>query len=443
MPAPENNDPEIRVTDRAAQANLRIVLELCAAGRLRCSATTRRPSAATQNLIAEHLTGGDFYPGTDLAIQTFAWPLLLQAGGLATLDGTKLLLTPKGRAAQTKPGHQALADLWRRWLTRGLIDEFSRVDAIKGQRGANVVSAVKTRRSEVGEALHLCEPGDWLPVDDLFALMRQNGLDPAVHRSERALWRLYLQEPEYGSLGYDGYHPWSLLQGRYTLAVLFEYTATLGLIDVSYIDPVGARDDYSMLWGAEGTDTISRYDGLTAVRLNPLGAFVSGMAKRYEPGPDGDLVPTPEESLTVLDNGDIVATATISADDELALTAIAQRTGDRLWTVTTASLLAALDAGRTPADITTFLRQRTVHALPAILTAMIDDVARRSTLLIDGAQRWLISSADPALIALITHDRHLRALCEAVGDHHLAVLPGAETKFRAALRGLGYLVPAK
>lgn len=418
------------------------MLELCAAGSVRCSATTRRPSVATQHVIAEHLAGGDFYPDSDLGIQAFAWPLLLQAGGLAALDGSKLLLTAKGRAAQSRPGQVVLAELWQRWLTHGLIDEFSRIDAIKGQRGTSVLSAVKGRRSDVGDALSLCESGAWVPVDDIFARMRKNGLDPQVHRSERALWRLYLQEPEYGSLGYDGCHPWSLLQGRYTLAVLFEYAATLGLVDVRYINPVGARDDYRNLWGADWTETISRYDGLTAVRLNPLGAFALGKAERYELGGDSDLIPATEGSITALSNGDIVATTKISSADELALTAIADRSGDRVWTVTTASLLAALASGRALADIVTFVRQRSAHTLPATFTAMIDDVSRRSTVLVDRGQRWLISATDPALIALIAHDRRLRALCEAVGDKHLAVSPGAEAKFRAALLKLGYLVPA-
>jgi hypothetical protein len=33
------------------------------------------------------------------------------------------------------------------------------------------------------------------------------------------------------SLGYSGFADWPILEGRYTLAVLFEYAATLGLID--------------------------------------------------------------------------------------------------------------------------------------------------------------------------------------------------------------------
>jgi hypothetical protein len=62
-----------------------------------------------------------------------------------------------------------------------------------------------------------------------------------IARSERGLWRLYLGDPEYGSLGYDGHHDWAILEGRYTLAILFEYAATLGLLDVDYSGGCGSR----------------------------------------------------------------------------------------------------------------------------------------------------------------------------------------------------------
>jgi hypothetical protein len=56
--------------------------------------------------------------------------------------------------------------------------------------------------------------------------------------------------------------------------VLLEYAATLGLIDVAYTDPRGARGDYRALWGADQLACLSRYDGLVAVRVNELGAAI-------------------------------------------------------------------------------------------------------------------------------------------------------------------------
>ncbi|MFW6723272.1 hypothetical protein ACHZ98_24570 [Streptomyces sp. MAR4 CNY-716] len=62
----------------------------------------RRPVAPAPLSVADVLEGGDFYEHE--AIAAFAWPMLLQAGGLAQLTGGRLVLTPRGRAALTRPG---------------------------------------------------------------------------------------------------------------------------------------------------------------------------------------------------------------------------------------------------------------------------------------------------------------------------------------------------
>lgn len=55
------------------------------------------------------------------------------------------------------------------------------------------------------------------------------------------------------------------------LVLLFEYAATLGLVDVRYVPPGGARSDCTNQWGGEWLGRLSRYDGLQEVRLTPLG----------------------------------------------------------------------------------------------------------------------------------------------------------------------------
>ncbi|MFE0705269.1 hypothetical protein [Streptomyces sp. NPDC058872] len=316
--------PRVRHTEHEAQGNLLTVLRLCMTGKLRCSEKTRRPSAATVSAVADVLDGGDFYPHE--AIAAFAWPMLLQAGGLAQLTGGRLVLTTRGRAALTRPPHLTIPQLWQRWLNNSLLDEFSRVEEIKGQRSANVLTAAKPRRKLVGQALAGLTPGEWMSIDGLFTDMRAAGLDPVVHRSERALWKLYLEDPQYGSLGYDGYHGWSLLQGRYTLAVFFEYAATLGLIDIEYVPPVGARDDYRDNWGGDYLDRLSRYDGLSALRLNPLGAHAVGLTDDYAPAQvPASAVPTGR--VTVLASFDIVALDGLPSADTLLLDATGKRTG--------------------------------------------------------------------------------------------------------------------
>jgi Helicase conserved C-terminal domain len=430
------DDATIRSTQTEALANVLAVLQLCGAGKLRCSEKTQRPAAATVAAVAEVLAGGDFYPTEPIA--ALAWPLLIQAGGLAELAGGRLQLTTKGRAALGRPPAETIRTLWRCWVNRAVIDELSRVEHIKGQRTANTLTSAKTRRQKVATALSRCPVDEWVAIDDLFTRMRRGGLSPTVARSDRALWRLYLTDPEYGSLGYVGFADWPILEGRYTLAVLFEYAGTLGLFDLDYTDPAGARDDFRGNWGTDELDYLSRYDGLRAVRLNALGAYALGLADRYQ-APAVD--PAVAGALKVLPNLDIVVTGELPPADRLTLDAYAQRTADRVWALREATLLAALDAGRSLDQLHDFLAVRATHELPNPVTTLLADVAARAGRLRNLGVVRLVECADPALATLIAGDRRLRGVCQPVGDRHLAIAIDREPEFRKALRALGHILP--
>jgi Helicase conserved C-terminal domain len=427
----------IRLTEQEAQLNLHTVLQLCAAGNLRCSDKTRRPASATIRTLASHLAHGDFYVSD--AIASFAWPLLIQAGGLATIEGGRLQLTAKGRTALRKPPFEVIRQLWQRWLTHAVIDEFSRIEEIKGQRARNVLSSAKTRRQTVVQALVSCPPDEWISVDTLFATMRRSNLSPTIARSEMALWKLYLVDAHYGSLGYDGFHIWEILEGRYTLAVLFEYAGTLGLLDLDYIHPTGARKDFQANWGGDDLDALSRYDGLQAIRLNALGSYTFGLTDTYQ-APAGD-----EETpvLKVLPNLDVVATGTLGPGDQLLLSTYAEHTADHVWTISATSLMTAISTGHDPKDFIAFLAHRTEHELPGSLETLISDITRRAGQLADLGHARVIECADSALAALITHNRALRTLCHPIGDRHIVVPLDQELKFRKGLLKLGYVLPGQ
>jgi len=262
-----------RWTAPDALSNLVSVLELAADGQVRYSAGTRRPTAATVKLVEDVLVAGDFYDSGE-PIAAFAWPLLIQVGGLGRLAGTRLELSPRGRAALARPSYEVLGALWARWLGSVSTDELARIEAIKGQRKPGTLTSAITRRAAVAAALTALQPGAWTGAGKLLASLRAQQPPLVAARSLRALWRLYVVDSYFGSLGHAGSRTWDLVEGRYALCVLFEYAATLGLIDVAYTDPRGARDDYRALWGADQLSCLSRYDGLSAVRVNELGAAV-------------------------------------------------------------------------------------------------------------------------------------------------------------------------
>ncbi len=94
-PLHDLGEHRVRLTTPEALTNLRTTLELRAAGDVKCSHTTGRPSPATIGTIAGHLADGDFYAGEPIA--GFAWQRLIHAGGLTRLEGTRPQPTPKGR----------------------------------------------------------------------------------------------------------------------------------------------------------------------------------------------------------------------------------------------------------------------------------------------------------------------------------------------------------
>ena len=232
------------------------------------------PSADDQG--AERWAGGPIRP-----IRPFAWPLLLQAGGLAKQDGAKLALTARGNKALSQPVEETVAHLFARWQLKGAPDELRRVDLIKGQtaKGARL-SAVAERRQVIAVALRDCPVGRWIEIDELFRQMQLRGHNFAVTHNP---WALYLTDPQYGSLGYDGAGGFKILQARYCLAYLFEYLATLGMIDVAYTLPYDARRDFGDAWGTDDLLFLSRYDGLQYLRVNALGAYCLGLSTGYQP----------------------------------------------------------------------------------------------------------------------------------------------------------------
>ena len=439
---------ERRDMESAALHDLPAVLHLVDAGKIAVSDKTQLPGTAAVKAISALLLAGDFYDDAALAashqdyydtvgpIRAFAWPLLLQAGGLAGLTGKRLQLSNNGRKALSAPPQDTLRTLWNRWLKTTLLDELRRVDNIKGQtgKGKRSLTAVAGRRAAIAEALRDCPPGHWIAVDQFFRYMQAVDFGLQVARDT---WHLYINDPNYGSLGYDGYHDWRILEARYALCLLFEYAATLGLIDVAYIPPHGARPDYGDLWGTDDLDFLSRYDGLQYFRITPLGAYCLGLSQDYTPS-----VPKQRALLRILPNLEIVASgAALSSTDIFLLDSYTKRKSDAVWQLNQDKLLAVLEEGKKVSALRELLETRSSDALPETVDRFLQDMEERSTRLQDLGAARLIKCTDPALVALITNDSRTKKFCLAAGKHHIIVYHKAETRFRGALRKLGYTLP--
>ncbi len=432
----------VRNTASIALNNLETVLRLVEGGKIKVSAKTGRPTLAAQKKLCELLQDGDWYDKDTLSdighIQAFAWPVLLQGTGLAKGDGSTLKLTNKGKKALKGNYPQVIKDAWSRWQNNKFLDEFSRVDQVKGQKSSRgkTLYAAHTRRPLLYEGLLMCSPGKWLSVKELIRSMNSKGLDFEV---ARYAWKLYVGDTHYGHL--DDYADHTMIKMRYVLAYLFEYAATAGIIDVAYIHPSGALSDYGDLWAWDAdyiSGYLSRYDGLMYIRINPLGAFALDVADTYEAEP-AEI----RSVLTVLPNHDVVVTdaQALSPADKLFLEKICQKKSSALWVLTTSTLLEAAQNGTRIEEIKTFLKSRSAQPIPGTVTTLLNDAKKRSTGLEYAGRTHLIKCKDTVLQKLVSSDTKLSKLCRPAGENHIVILPGKEKQFMTALVKLGYIVP--
>jgi hypothetical protein len=435
----------VQETELAAQRELLSVLRLVDAGKMAVSDKTRRASASTIETITALLEGGDYYPHVPAKsewddenagpIRAFAWPLLIQAGGLAQLAGTRLQLTKMGRKALSEPAAATIRTLWNKWMDTTMFDELTRIECVKGQngKGKRGLTAASSRRGAIAGSLAECPAGKWIAMNDFIRYMQATGNDFVVSRN---CWDLYISDQQYGSLGYEGYG--GVLNERYTFALLLEYAATLGIIDVALIPPAGARRDFRHMWGTDELLFFSRYDGLMYFRITPLGAWCLEVESNYQP-PPVEVKPV----LRILPNLEIAAAGpALEQSDRMALNAYALPVSDFVWRLDAGKLLAAIEEGRPVEELREFLTARSGASIPDTVARLLDDIAERCTKVHDRGLARLIECADAALAALIANDTRTRKHCLRAGERHLVVPASSEAAFRRALRDAGYLLSA-
>ncbi len=431
----------VRVMENEALGDLSRVLRLVDQGKVKVSDKTRLPGGATTQLLASQLVNGDFYdepPKKNAwdqeigAIKAFAWPMLLQAGGLAQQDGAKLALSRAGLKALSAPPAEVLRGLWNKWLKNTLLDEFKRVDVIKGQNGkGRFMAAIAPRRTAIDEALGHCPVGEWIKVDEFGRYMRAEDMDFAICHDP---WRLFISDAHYGALGYQGQHDWEILQLRYLLAVLFEYAAPLGMIDVAYLNPADARDDFRDLWGVDELRFLSRYDGLAYFRLTELGAYCLGLRDDYTPSrPPSTLRLSILPSLHVK-----VAAGQPDREECLLLETWATRETDNAWRLDRTRAVAAVEQGHDIKLLHDFLIAGEDQPLPDSVEAFIKTVELQGCALKTVASAVLIECASAEIARQIAEHKETAQFCLPAGPRHLAVRTDQAEKFRAAVHVLGW-----
>jgi hypothetical protein len=355
---------------------------------------------------------------------------MLHTARLIGMAGTKSKPAPAGAKALAQPAHVAIRAIWDKWLDNRPHDEFNRIDPIKGQGSKGCMTAKQPRRDAIVEALTDCPVNQWVRMEEFSRYMRATDLEFEVTHDP---WKLYISERQYGSLGYSDSHDWNILQFRYILCFLFEYAATLGLIDIAYVHPDGAMPDFSHLWGADHLSWLSRYDGLRAFRVTDLGAFCLGINDAYQPRkPDCSVTLSVLSDLTIN-----VISGQLSQEEVLMLETWAEPVDTGIWRLNRERALDAVERGRSASEFASFLQERDDQPLPDAAETFCRASESNGTAVHSTGEAILFECRDAATAALLCRQKELARLCFLAGKTTIAVPTAHVPKFRKCARSLG------
>lgn len=436
--------------ERSVFHDLLATLLLVQEGKAVVSATTRQPNLATVRLLRQRLLLAEYLPDeyerAEDAVRPLALVLLVQAVKWAVPDekGGKLALTKAGQtalAAGLTPAH--IRQLWSAWLKTPLLDELSRIRGIKGQgaKGTRLTKPAE-RRAQIARALHACPPDQWVSLRDFCRYLRAERLSPVIERGYEPQLTVDWYY-DYREQGADEGTYWDVIIGTYLRAVLWEYAATLGLIEIAYTHPTENPRSYRPPYGSTQS-YFSRYDGLIALRLTALGAYALGLADSYEP----PVAPASERPpLMLLPNLDLVIVDAphLAPNDRAFLERLGVPQSQDVYKLAREQLLDLVESGISLRQIRDFIAARTglpERDFPQPVRVFLADLDQRLGMLHHSGRLVLLESLDPLLLTELAHDTTLRAsvqLATIAGQSALLVPEAQETLVWRRLKQLGYL----
>ena len=431
---------KIEVADRseAAQSELFAFLRLIQQGKVVVSEKTHLPSVDMMWKISR-VIDEDYFQNLDQEkfgeigfIRPFAWTMIAQSAGLAKVDGKKLSLTKAGTDAFSKKPASVLRTLWEAWEDAPF-DEFTRVDFIKGQsgKGKRGMEYPPTRRAQIVKTLLDCPAGSWIRFEDFSKYMRACGNSFEVTYDP---WKLYMGDSNYGALGYDDRSCWEILQDRYLLCFLFEYAATLGLIDIAFVEPELGCRNFKTFWGFDEYPYLSRYDGLLYFRVNSLGAYCLGNADSFASSANSKNL-----KISVMPNMRInLVAGDLSAQQAILLDAFAETIGDNVWEISQTKCLESCEAGMQISDFRELLASHDDQPLPDIIESFLAKIENQSDALLPVGKATIFFCSDRKIAQKIAAHHMTKKLCQITNQDMLVVKTTEEEKFRKAIRILGF-----
>ncbi len=364
------------------------------------------------------------------SIKAFGWIQILRASLWFKETNGELQINLKKSALQQRHC-DIIRQLFLDWKDRSKFDEFSRINQIKGQKGKGqkYFTNVLSRRDACIEVLRACPLEEWVSFDDYLRLMAVEGQFFNVTFEP---YSLYIGDSTYGR-----FHDDIFLTNVYTRCLMMEYFATLGIVDIAYVTPENAQDNYYDRWGQYDLDYLSIYDGLKYIRLTTLGAYVLGVVDSYI-----DVSESTKTSLALLPKNRVQFMQPPTTSERVFLTNYADEVTDQVWQLCTSKLLSHLENGGDLDEIQSFLSERDEQPyFPTQIEHLFKMLENnKNAVRLEG--RFLLLKCDTESIAKnIASAPKLQKWCQRVGKDQLIIPEGKESMFRQLVHELSYAMP--
>lgn len=454
---------ELRIveTEQTGWHDLLLLLQLVDQRALKFGAAGEKLAPDSLPALLDQLLQGDFLSPADLAsewerpkavraasgkadarrkvddtIRPFGLTVFARGAGLIETDGLARL-TDRGRDFLKNQDPDSLLEAFETWTKRSAFDEITRIEAIKGfkSRGLQLTSPAM-RRERIVEALSWCPAGLWIDIAEFYRGLKVWRFDFEIEQG--GIEKLYVGNRYRSDAYYEAWAAesdmWLLINGLYIKAVLWEYLASIGALDLAYLPPGEVSIEATPYFDYDGP-YYSRYDGLLCFRINPLGAYLFGQAGEYT------AVRIEAAPLLRLDAGRLVTVtdpARLTPMLKAQLEQFAAPETEFAFRLDTERLLLTLEQGADLEATRDFLARNSGGALPVEVKRWLDEMRDASEAFTVDKPMLRIRAASEELVQMVLADAELGKFSQALGNRALLIPASRQSRFRSRLRQLGY-----
>ncbi|MFQ5435808.1 MAG: hypothetical protein ACE5FD_13100 [Anaerolineae bacterium] len=419
-------------TELIGRADLLTYLQMVEQKQVKFGAKNNRLTAAGVRKVLANLMDGDFREEPDsvtgrTVIRPFGLDVFTQESGLMTRTGK---LTKAGHDYLRTQNPDIMLTAFEKWSDSGKFDELHRIKHLGGLKSRRTrLTPTASRREKVIEALSWCPVDVWIDINDFYRAVIIWDFDFEAEKT--AYTNLYVGSRYYGELHGGNY--WSVVNGLYMNAVIWEYLGTIGAVDVAFAD-----DKYASFVEAAADyidEPISLFDGLLYFRINRWGAFLLGQADTYTP-----RQPKQKALFTIDAHRRLHLLADLLPNERLQLQGMAVPVDEKTYQLDEVKLLTAVESGQQLDQLITFLQANHQGKLLAGVSDWLSRLQQNQGAFQEVETAVLIRLNQPELMALTQQDKTLARLCRQVDDQTILVPSSRLARLRKRLKELGYLL---